>query len=63
MHGISCDMDEIICHAREQGIAVIEDCAQAHGALYKGQHVGLLSDVGCFSMQKSTCPRAMADSW
>lgn len=53
MHGISCDMDEIICHAREQGIAVIEDCAQAHGALYKGQHVGLLSDIGCFSLQKS----------
>ncbi|MQW36846.1 aminotransferase class I/II-fold pyridoxal phosphate-dependent enzyme [Sinorhizobium meliloti] len=37
MHGISCDMDEIICHAREQGIAVIENCAQAHGALYNGQ--------------------------
>ncbi|WP_234834611.1 DegT/DnrJ/EryC1/StrS family aminotransferase [Sinorhizobium meliloti] len=37
MHGISCDMYEIICHAREQGIAVIENCAQAHGALYNGQ--------------------------
>lgn len=53
MHGISCDMDEIICHARDRGVPVIKDCAQAHGALYKGQHVGLLSDIGCFSMQKS----------
>ncbi|WP_287395756.1 DegT/DnrJ/EryC1/StrS family aminotransferase [Mesorhizobium sp.] len=53
MHGMSCDMDEIMCLARDRGVPIIEDCAQAHGALYKGQHVGVLSDIGCFSMQKS----------
>ncbi|WP_318930503.1 DegT/DnrJ/EryC1/StrS family aminotransferase [Sinorhizobium medicae] len=31
----------------------MEDCAQAHGALYNGQTYWLLSDIGCFSMQKS----------
>ncbi|NEH49739.1 aminotransferase class I/II-fold pyridoxal phosphate-dependent enzyme [Rhizobium leguminosarum] len=53
MHGLSCEMDEITAIAREKGVPIIEDCAQAHGALYKKQYVGTLSDIGCFSMQKS----------
>lgn len=47
--GWPCDMDQICELARSNGIYVIEDCAQAHGATYKGRPVGGLSDVGTFS--------------
>jgi len=47
--GWPCDMDPIIELAREHGIKVIEDCAQAHGATYKGSRVGSLGDVAAFS--------------
>jgi len=42
-------MDPIMELAREYGIKVIEDCAQAHGATYKGRPVGSLGDVAAFS--------------
>lgn len=47
--GWPCDMDEIMALARSRGIAVIEDCAQAHGATYKGRPVGGIGDFGSFS--------------
>jgi dTDP-4-amino-4,6-dideoxygalactose transaminase len=47
--GWPCDMDPIIELARECGLKVIEDCAQAHGATYKGRPVGSLGDVAAFS--------------
>jgi dTDP-4-amino-4,6-dideoxygalactose transaminase len=47
--GWPCEMDEILGLARERGIWVIEDCAQAHGASYKGRPVGSLADVAAFS--------------
>ena len=47
--GWPCDMDPIMDLARRHGIAVIEDCAQAHGATYKGRNVGALGDVAAFS--------------
>lgn len=47
--GIAADMDAIMAVAREHDLHVIEDCAQAHGALYKGAMVGTFGDVGCFS--------------
>jgi dTDP-4-amino-4,6-dideoxygalactose transaminase len=47
--GWPCDMDPIVELAREQGIKVIEDCAQSHGATYKGRPVGSLGDVAAFS--------------
>jgi dTDP-4-amino-4,6-dideoxygalactose transaminase len=47
--GWPCDMDSIIPVARERGIAVVEDCAQAHGAAYKGRPVGSLGDIASFS--------------
>src|SRR5215469_4989283 len=47
--GWPCDMDAIVALARDRGIKVIEDCAQAHGATYKGRPVGWLGDAGAFS--------------
>jgi perosamine synthetase len=49
LYGHPVDMDPVLEIAREHGIYVIEDCAEAHGALYKGRKVGGLGDIGCFS--------------
>ena len=47
--GWPCDLDPILEVAREHGLKVIEDCAQALGALYKGRPVGSIGDVNAFS--------------
>jgi len=49
IYGHPTDMDPILSIAKKHGLYVVEDCAEAHGALYKGQKVGSLGDVGCFS--------------
>jgi dTDP-4-amino-4,6-dideoxygalactose transaminase len=47
--GWPCDMDEIMDLANEFNLFVIEDCAQAHGARYKGKPVGSIGHIGCWS--------------
>lgn len=47
--GMPCDMDPIMELAGQSGFAVIEDCAQAHGATYKGRSVGTIGHVGAWS--------------
>jgi hypothetical protein len=47
--GWPCDMDPILDLAKDRGIAVIEDCAQAHGAAYRGRQAGSMGDIGSFS--------------
>ena len=47
--GWPCDMDGMMALAEQHGLFVIEDCAQAHGATYKGKPVGGLGHVGCWS--------------
>lgn len=47
--GWPCDMDEIMQLAQLHGLSVVEDCAQAHGALYKGMPVGGIGDIGAWS--------------
>ncbi|MBE0508372.1 MAG: DegT/DnrJ/EryC1/StrS aminotransferase family protein [Marinospirillum sp.] len=47
--GWPCDMDSIMTLAQERGLYVIEDCAQAHGARYKGRSVGSIGHIGCWS--------------
>lgn len=47
--GWPCDMDEIMALAKQHNLYVIEDCAQAHGAKYKGKPVGSIGHVGAWS--------------
>ena len=47
--GWPCDMDPIMELAREHQLKVVEDCAQALGATYKGSSVGCIGDAGAFS--------------
>ena len=47
--GWPCEMDELMELAREHGLYVVEDCAQAQGATYKGKPVGSLGDIAAFS--------------
>jgi len=47
--GWPCDMDPILELAKEHDLKVVEDCAQAHGATYKGRSVGSIGDVAAWS--------------
>lgn len=49
--GVPAEMNSICAEARKTGIAVLEDCAQSPGALYKGKRIGSLGDIGIFSFQ------------
>lgn len=47
--GMPADMDAIMAMAKKYDLYVIEDCAQAHGAFYKGRSVGTIGDIGAWS--------------
>lgn len=49
VYGHPVDMDPVLSIAKKHGLYIIEDAAEAHGATYKGQKVGSLGDIGCFS--------------
>jgi dTDP-4-amino-4,6-dideoxygalactose transaminase len=49
LYGLPAEMDPILEIARSHGLKVLEDCAQAFGAAYKGKKVGTLGDAGAFS--------------
>lgn len=49
LYGCPVDMDPILELARENNLLVVEDCAQAHGAMYAGRKVGSLGDIAAFS--------------
>ncbi|MFA6378998.1 MAG: DegT/DnrJ/EryC1/StrS family aminotransferase [Candidatus Omnitrophota bacterium] len=49
LYGQAANLNEILAIAKEKNIAVIEDCAQAHGALYQNKKVGSFGLAGCFS--------------
>jgi 8-amino-3,8-dideoxy-alpha-D-manno-octulosonate transaminase len=51
--GAANKIDEIVEIAHRHGIKVIEDCAQAMGAVYKGKKVGSFGDISCFSLQQN----------
>ena len=62
LYGQPCDMDSLMAIAQEHNLKVIEDCAQAHGALYKGRKVGTIGDVGCFSFYPTKNLGALGDA-
>ena len=49
LYGLPADLDAIMAVAGEHNLIVVEDCAQAPGARYKGRRVGTFGDFGCFS--------------
>lgn len=53
LYGQPAQMDEVMAVARRHGLKVVEDCAQAFDAWYKGRKVGTIGDVACFSLQQS----------
>ena len=61
LYGQVCDMDAVRPFARQHGLKVIEDCAQAHGALYKGARVGALADAAAFSFYPGKNLGALGD--
>jgi len=61
LYGQPCDMDKIIKIAKKYNLKVIEDCAQAQGAMYKNKFVGTLGDFGCFSFYPTKILGAYGD--
>jgi dTDP-4-amino-4,6-dideoxygalactose transaminase len=49
LYGHPCDMEKVLKLARLHDLNIVEDCAQAHGAEFKGERIGAIGDIGCFS--------------
>lgn len=62
LYGQACDMDPIMEIAKKYGLKLIEDCAQAHGATYKGQKIGTFGDVAGFSFYPGKNLGALGDA-
>ena len=62
LYGQACDMDPIMELAIKYGLKVVEDCAQAHGATYKGRKVGSFGDAAAFSFYPGKNLGALGDA-
>lgn len=62
LYGQPCDMDPIIKIAAKYNLVVIEDCAQAHGAIYKGKKIGSFGDAAGFSFYPGKNLGALGDA-
>jgi dTDP-4-amino-4,6-dideoxygalactose transaminase len=61
LYGQPADLDEILKIASRHNLPVIEDCAQAHGAMYKNKPVGSIGKLGCFSFYPTKNLGAIGD--
>jgi dTDP-4-amino-4,6-dideoxygalactose transaminase len=61
IYGQSCDLAPMLKAAERHGVAVIEDCSQAHGATYAGRKVGNLGQVACYSLYPTKNLGALGD--
>ncbi len=61
LYGQPADMDAVTKIANRHDLKVIEDCAQAHGATYRGQRVGSFGDMACFSFYPTKNLGALGD--
>lgn len=62
LYGLPAEMDVIVAVAREHGLKIVEDCAQAHGSTYKGKKVGTFGDAATFSFYPSKNLGAFGDA-
>lgn len=62
LYGQVCDMDPILDLAKKYDLKVIEDCAQSHGAIYKGRRTGNLGDAAAFSFYPGKNLGALGDA-
>ena len=61
LYGLPADLDPILSLARQHRLIVLEDCAQAHGARYRGSPVGAWGDVAAFSFYPTKNLGALGD--
>jgi dTDP-4-amino-4,6-dideoxygalactose transaminase len=61
LYGQAADLEPILETARKRGLRVIEDCAQAHGAVYRGRRLGSWGDMACFSFYPTKNLGALGD--
>ncbi len=61
LYGQPADLDPILETARRHNLKVIEDCSQAHGAVYRGRKIGSWGDAGCFSFYPTKNLGAIGD--
>ena len=62
LYGQPCDMDQIVELAKKYNLYIVEDCAQAHGATYKGKKIGGFSDISAFSFYPGKNLGALGDA-
>jgi dTDP-4-amino-4,6-dideoxygalactose transaminase len=61
LYGQAADLESLMAIAKENGLPLIEDCAQSTGARYKGRRLGSLGDLGCFSFYPTKNLGAIGD--
>ena len=62
LYGKACEMDPILSICKKYNLKLLEDCAQSHGALYKGKMTGSFGDFGCFSFYPTKNLGALGDA-
>lgn len=62
LYGKACEMDPILALCAQYNLKLLEDCAQSHGATYKGKKTGSFGDFGCFSFYPTKNLGALGDA-